>query len=658
MATITELAAQAWRDFEIDEVSDSGAHHPEKSAIREVMAAIDTQKVEAVADLAALKALTNRPSIVRVQTGRAKDAWRWDANSSTTADDALVVQCTSGASGRYKRVIGSYIDASWFVSDLANARAGINAALTAASTTTGSVILPKGASDYIIDASLVQPPGVAFIGIGYPTIKLKSACDPIPPTMITANGTAEARIANIVLQGIAFDGNRENNINHGTPDEDGNQVPGYEGLPLAAAAYGFIDGIKIRDCHVKNMWCSGLWLVDCTDEEIDSNRVVDFRKTGISIRRIVPLETPGATTFRITNNYVNGGGVGIHSGIFGTGRGICANNNVENCRDRNENPSFAWAGTWPNLYPIGDGQAWAEPGDPGYVTAALDGDGAGIELSGFNTAVGAEHERWITVIGNVCYDNIVGLRFEQECKNFTAIGNICSSNDKYGIFGFSCTDATISGNEVEDNGEHGIYIAKCDGQAVPTYLNIIGNRVARNGMFGICLQRVVASVVTGNFLVDNWQNGTGAGGAFGVYSDGSDRCNFVKMHGNFINQTGGDWVYYDNTGHASMTLTENDFYGTPSNKFVNMNRTNTTVRGNVGIVTRNRGSATVPQNSFVAITHGLDFTPNTADIRFNAISALSGGEMYLSPTPGATTFDLIMVGGPTTLPVTWSIDDA
>lgn len=61
-----------------------------------------------VANLAALKALTSRPPVVYM-CGRStmldggEGFLVWRASDSTTADDALVVQCTSGASGRYWR---------------------------------------------------------------------------------------------------------------------------------------------------------------------------------------------------------------------------------------------------------------------------------------------------------------------------------------------------------------------------------------------------------------------------------------------------------------------------------------------------------------------------------------------------------------------------
>lgn len=61
-------------------------------------------KAETVADLAAFKALTSRPESVLVKTGSTAAAWQWELGSTTPADDTLVVECTSGEAGRYKRL--------------------------------------------------------------------------------------------------------------------------------------------------------------------------------------------------------------------------------------------------------------------------------------------------------------------------------------------------------------------------------------------------------------------------------------------------------------------------------------------------------------------------------------------------------------------------
>lgn len=105
MTTITAQGASVFRNYVTDGEALSGEHDPLKAEIRDLFGAIDSQKGEMVADLAALKALTSRPYAVLVRGGQAKGLWEWSAGSSATADDALVVTPTAGAAGRYLRLV-------------------------------------------------------------------------------------------------------------------------------------------------------------------------------------------------------------------------------------------------------------------------------------------------------------------------------------------------------------------------------------------------------------------------------------------------------------------------------------------------------------------------------------------------------------------------
>lgn len=99
----------------------------------------------AVADLAALKALPIRPNAVVVQTGRAAGVWQWVAADATTADDSLVVQCTSGTAGRYKRVYDGPVNVKWFGAagdGSTDDSAAISAAFTAAATLGRALYIP------------------------------------------------------------------------------------------------------------------------------------------------------------------------------------------------------------------------------------------------------------------------------------------------------------------------------------------------------------------------------------------------------------------------------------------------------------------------------------------------------------------------------------
>lgn len=79
----------------------------------------NTQLNISVDNLTALKALTKRPSSIILE-GRTNPndggggTFVWFAGDSTTPDDALIIQCTSGPSGRYKRLFNGPLYPAWF----------------------------------------------------------------------------------------------------------------------------------------------------------------------------------------------------------------------------------------------------------------------------------------------------------------------------------------------------------------------------------------------------------------------------------------------------------------------------------------------------------------------------------------------------------------
>ena len=508
---------------------------------------------------------------------------------------------------------------------------------------------------YIVSDELSIPSGVSLIGIGCPEIKLKDNTSSLPGSMIASAGTSSVRASDIAIRGIVVNGNRENNINHGTPDGSGNQEQGWEGLPVAAISIDYTDGVTIADCVVKNAWASGIWCVECTDERITGNRVTAYRKSGISVRRVAPATTPGNTDYRIEGNYCEGGTVGVHA-IFGTMRGAIAANTLYNQKDSNGYPSFAWDGTYPNVWPTGDAQTWTEYGQGGYVSPVNEGDGAAIETTGYHTVASAAKENHIAITGNVCAGSANGVRIEQEGYGIAVTGNICVDNDADGILLYSATDLVVSGNICHSNGQHGIHGIKAASQAQGAYLLISGNSIGRNGQFGVAMAGCDGVVITGNQIYENDQGGS-TGGALLIATADSQVCDNLTLADNYVQGSGDCWVSLDSTSHTNVRVRENDFYGSPSAKLNNAE--NVFFRGNNGIVTRSKGTDTVPQNSFVSISHGLDFTPHVGNIRVNVVEDIGAdARIYLSPTPNSTTFDVIMVNGPAGgADIAWSIDD-
>ena len=518
------------------------------------------------------------------------------------------------------------------------------------------VMIPVGT--FLISSALILPSGVSLIGQGCSTIKLKNNAAPIPTSLVTTNTTNNARGSNVALVGLIFDANRENNIDHGTPDGAGNQAQGWNGTLLAVVALAYMDGVRVENCIVKNSFGSGIWFVDCTDVLAAGNTVTACRKSGISARRFAPIQSPGMRDYRFVNNYVSGGVVGIH-GIFGTRNGTISGNICTDQRDSNAFPAFAYSGTYPNIWPSTGG--FTAFGEGGYVSPANEGDGAGIELTGYYTATSAATEADILIAGNVCTDCVVGIRAEQAAERISVSANVCTDNDKYGLFLYSATDVVAAGNYIALNREHGVAVSHASGQIAPAYILLVGNNIARNNQFGVVFENTDSSVIRDNLVVANGvDTGVTQRGAFGLYQDDitSAFCNAVVIANNFVDQTGGYWVFYDNTGHSNVSLVNNAFFGTPTSNLNNVNLTNTVVRGNTGLVTRNTGSATVSNNSFVTITHGLAFTPLVANIRINPVEDIAAdGRFYVGPVPTATTFDVIYAGGSAPVAIAWAVDD-
>lgn len=95
-------------------------------------------------NLAALKALKSRPEVVIVETGQAKGVWQWNAGDSTTADDALVVNPTSGTAGRYKRIFNGAVFPGWYGTEQGSLTNGAAADATAQ-------VLAACQSGYMVD---------------------------------------------------------------------------------------------------------------------------------------------------------------------------------------------------------------------------------------------------------------------------------------------------------------------------------------------------------------------------------------------------------------------------------------------------------------------------------------------------------------------------
>lgn len=115
-----------------------------------------------VPDIASLKALPTRPSVVTV-AGRATaddgggGIFYWAAGDTTTADDSMVANPSTGPPGRYKRLFKGTIHAKWFGAqgdNITDDRAAINAAIAYANSVTFPVRLHFDPGYYKITGAL------------------------------------------------------------------------------------------------------------------------------------------------------------------------------------------------------------------------------------------------------------------------------------------------------------------------------------------------------------------------------------------------------------------------------------------------------------------------------------------------------------------------
>jgi hypothetical protein len=182
-----------------------------------VAGSVTAPLLNALDTLAALKALTTRPESVLVKgKTTANDGWggvfAWVAGDTTTADDALVVQPTSGAAGRYKRLYDGGMDVRWFgvLNDgTAQTADAINAAITASAAGKGIVRFPAGT--YLVTTSILALAGAVIEGPGDIAGLAGAAVLKVGANLtafITTSNNNATNIHSFIMRGLTIDGNK------------------------------------------------------------------------------------------------------------------------------------------------------------------------------------------------------------------------------------------------------------------------------------------------------------------------------------------------------------------------------------------------------------------------------------------------------------------
>lgn len=317
MTSITDLGAQAWRDFNTDGVPSSGARHTPKSDARAVMAALDTQKAEAVEDLAALKVLTSRPASA-LTAGEASaydglgDAYAWDEGATDTANEPFIVTPTSGPAGRYKmlspfvqngtgavmrrmrdklREVELSVEDFWLAIDADDTNA-INRAIAAVPADGGTVIFNRNLGDvYNISAALsVQRGNISLRGKHGGIVTINSTSTTANHMTIGAVGAAylfNIHLSDLVFTrtGVCSAGWAIDAANIGHASFGDIRVYGdnkqYQGLRFRSCSNLRISGIRTENCLKESGYFGGLGTGPATMDGMVIDVIIeDWRNAG------------------------------------------------------------------------------------------------------------------------------------------------------------------------------------------------------------------------------------------------------------------------------------------------------------------------------------------------------------------------------------------
>lgn len=463
--------------------------------------------------------------------------------------------------------------------------------------------LPGGV--FIVDDKLHLSSHLRIDGPG--TIKLKDNCSPLPDSILHGNGLVE-----VSIHSITIDANRDNNVDHGTPDVNGNQSPTWQGTILAAINIAASSQIDISYTKVKDCWGSGVWITDCSDVLIDGNRVSDYRITGIAIRNNT-AEPESVEQVRVVNNICYGGIVGIHF-IFGAHDSVCSGNVCENNKDQNRFLPDYYDGTYPNVYPNSGG--FVNNLNPNYVSPALVGDGAGIEATGVFTDPTGTANINISIVGNTCNQNAVGVRLEETTNQCVVSGNTCRANDFHGILLLSAYLNTVTGNMCSGNGLDGIRLEKVTGKQQAGNNVITGNTSIANDRFGVIILGSQGNTIQGNNLSGNGiDTGLTESGPIGLYLVDSVAISVTLIEGNqLLNYYGTDkyGIYSNSLLNIGNRVVGNSFSASYVTSITNLVSTTNRIVDNIGAYIGLSDNQQIARNgSFAVAERAMPTTDNS-----------------------------------------------
>lgn len=526
--------------------------------------------------------------------------------------------------------------------------AAIQAAINYAASIGALLWLPQGT--FIVSAAINLTSNTHIAGVG--EIKLKDNCTPKPADILRCNTAS-----NVTLSGITVNANRQNNVDHGTPDGSGNQPQNWQGTLVAAIDYAYVTDFSIENVTVKECWGSGIWLTDCENGKVQNNRIKNHRITGIAVRNNTADSRP-IQNIRVTGNHVDGGIVGIHF-IFGSKDSVCNDNVCVNNKDPNRFPAYAYSGTYPNVWPSTGG--FTPFGSGGYASPAFQGDGAGIEATGVFTDPAGTANLNVSIAGNTCNFNAVGVRLEETSNKFAITGNTCRSNDFYGILLYSAYFNVVAGNTCTLNGLDGIHLEKVVGKPKASNNTLTGNICTENQRFGVAILGSDGNILQGNNLSGNGGNtGLSESGSIGLYLSDAVAITATLIEGNQLqNYYGTDkyGIYSNSASNVGNMILGNAFSGSYVTAKTNLDTTNNTFSRNLNYRSESKGVANITAgNTFVDVAHGLDFIPASGAVQVTPVNDYGTTRWWLQSV-GATNIRIQVNAAPAgTLTFVWNVN--
>jgi len=227
------------------------------------------------------------------------------------------------------------------------------------------------------------------------------------------------------------------------------------------------------------------------------------------------------------------------------------------------------------------------------------------------------------VIGNTAVNaKNDGIIISFNSTDSLILGNLAKGNGRHGIFVSGNTEQGINldtaeeiiiiGNEVRSNVGNGIRLLKSN------FVTIQGNFVTENNYVGINITGSSWNIIKGNIVKNNSKDSAGTYFGIGFYNYGEAYSFDNIVIGNICTddqETKTQGYGIKETGNTDRTIIiGNNVRGNLTGAILTVGA-NTIVERNIGYVTENGGTATIPNgSSSVVVDHGLAVAPSVVKL--------------------------------------------